>query len=106
MKRAILLLCIVLISDCFLPSRVLPQGGTASGRFKPASTNTFISLYPGVNPQTRQAIFRVVAPEAKRSATTGREPRHEKDENGVWWITTDPLVVGFHYYSIAINVFL
>jgi enterochelin esterase family protein len=27
----------------------------------------------------------------------------KKDENGVWWITTDPLVVGFHYYAILIN---
>ena len=27
----------------------------------------------------------------------------KKDEKGVWWITTDPLVVGFHYYAIAID---
>ncbi|MFZ2286965.1 MAG: hypothetical protein WAV93_08280 [Bacteroidales bacterium] len=36
----------------------LPDG------YKPASTNTFLSQYPAVNAQTRQAIFRVVAPGA------------------------------------------
>ena len=30
--------------------------------FKQASTNNFIAPYPAVNPQTRQATFRVVAP--------------------------------------------
>ena len=37
----------------------LPEG------FKPASTNTFLSQYPAVNAQTRQAMFRVVAPTAQ-----------------------------------------
>jgi len=76
----------------------LPEG------FKPASTNTFLSLYPGVNPQTRQAIFRVVAPGAK-TVQLQLSGTHDmkKDEKGVWWYTTDPLVVGFHYYAIAID---
>jgi enterochelin esterase family protein len=26
-----------------------------------------------------------------------------KDEKGVWWVTTDPLVVGFHYFAILID---
>ncbi|MGB8490848.1 MAG: alpha/beta hydrolase-fold protein [Bacteroidales bacterium] len=76
----------------------LPEG------FKPASTNTFISVYPGVNAQTRQAIFRVVAPDAKSvQLQLGGNKTMKKDEKGVWWITTDPLVVGFHYYAIAID---
>ncbi len=76
----------------------LPEG------FKPASTNTFISEYPAVNPQTHQAIFRVVAPYAQ-SVLLQLNGNHEmkKDSNGVWWITTDPLVVGFHYYAILID---
>lgn len=76
----------------------LPEG------FKPASTNTFISNYPAVNPQTRQAIFRVVAPEAKSvQLQLGGNHDMKKDEKGIWWITTDSLVVGFHYYAIAID---
>lgn len=76
----------------------LPEG------FKPASTNTFISQYPAVNPQTNQALFRVVAPEAHSvKLLLNGEHDMKKDENGVWWITTEPLVVGFHYYAIAID---
>ena len=76
----------------------LPKG------FKPASTNTFISTYPGVNAETRQAIFRVVAPDADSvQLQLGGNHNMKKDENGIWWITTQPLVVGFHYYGIRIN---
>ena len=76
----------------------LPEG------FKPASTNTFISQYPAVNPKTRQAIFRVVAPHAQSVALQlGGKHSMKKDEKGIWWITTDPLVVGFHYYAILID---
>ncbi len=76
----------------------LPEG------FKPASTNTFISTYPGVNAETRRAIFRVAAPDADSvQLNLGGVHDMKKDENGVWWITTEPLVVGFHYYGIKIN---
>ncbi|HEY6502619.1 MAG TPA: alpha/beta hydrolase-fold protein [Chitinophagaceae bacterium] len=76
----------------------LPEG------FKPASTNTFLSQYPAVNPQTRQATFRVVAPYAQSVALQlGGKHSMKKDEKGIWWYTTDPLVVGFHYYAILID---
>lgn len=105
MKKAIFILSVVLISGLVsaqpgLAPKVepLPEG------FKPASTNTFISVYPGVNPQTRQAIFRVVAPDAKTvQLQLGGNHDMKRDENGVWWFTTDPLVVGFHYYAIAVD---
>jgi enterochelin esterase family protein len=72
--------------------------------FKPASTNTFLSQYPAVNVQTRQAMFRVVAPYAQ-NVTLQLGGRHtmKKDDKGVWWYTTNPLVVGFHYYAIMID---
>lgn len=72
--------------------------------FKPASTNTFLSQYPAVNAATRQAMFRVVAPHAQ-NVTLQLNGRHsmKKDDKGVWWYTTDPLVVGFHYYAIMID---
>lgn len=80
------------------PEEPLPEG------FKPASTNTFISQYPAVNPQTRQATFRVVAPYAQNVALQlGGKHSMKKDDKGVWWYTTDPLVVGFHYYAILID---
>lgn len=71
--------------------------------FKPASTNTFLSQYPAVN-AARQAMFRVVAPYAQNVTLqlNGKHPM-KKDDKGVWWYTTDPLVVGFHYYAIMID---
>lgn len=72
--------------------------------FKPASTNTFLSQYPAVNPQTRQAMFRVVAPHAQNvTLQLGGLHSMKKDEKGVWTYTTNPLVVGFHYYAIMID---
>jgi enterochelin esterase family protein len=76
----------------------LPEG------FKPASTNNFIAQYPAVNPQTRQATFRVVAPYAQNVALQlGGKHSMKKDDKGVWWYTTTPQVVGFHYYAILID---
>lgn len=107
MKKISLLLTAVLI-HCIVSGQFagvqnnqeppLPAG------FKPASTNTFLSQYPAVNPETRQAMFRVVAPYAQ-NVTLQLSGRHAmtKDEKGVWWYTTDPLVVGFHYYAVMID---
>lgn len=77
----------------------LPDG------FKPSSTNTFLAQYPAVNAQTRQAMFRVVAPHAGSVALdlAGKKYSMKKDEKGVWTCTSDPQVVGFHYYAILID---
>ena len=76
----------------------LPEG------FKPSACNTFLNEYPAVNAQTRQAIFRVVAPDAQSvQLQLGGNHDMTKGENGVWTITTEPLVVGFHYYAIVID---
>ena len=108
MKRVIFIIAAIMF--CGIASAQFPGG--RGGRpveplpegFKPASTNTFISQYPAVNPQTRQAIFRVEAPDAKNvQLQLGGNHDMKKDEKGVWWITTDPLVFGFHYYAIAID---
>lgn len=76
----------------------LPEG------FKPASTNTFLSQFPAINPETRQAMFRVVAPAANIvQLQMGGKHDMTKDAEGVWWYTTEALVVGFHYYGILID---
>jgi enterochelin esterase family protein len=109
MKRTILGL--VAIISCGIASAQFAgiqsrgiQNDPMPAGFKPASTNTFLSQYPAVNPQTRQAMFRVVAPYAQ-NVTLQLGGRHsmKKDDKGVWWYTTDPLVVGFHYYAIMID---
>lgn len=78
---------------------VLPEG------FKPASTNTFISQYPAVNAETRRAMFKVFAPYAQviQVDLAGKKYDMTKDEKGFWTCTSDPQVVGFHYYAIRID---
>lgn len=73
--------------------------------YKPASTNIFLAEYPAVNQQTRQAIFKVVAPTAQNVQVdiAGKKYDMTKDEDGVWTGTSDPQVVGFHYYAIVID---
>jgi enterochelin esterase family protein len=77
----------------------LPEG------FKPASTNTFLSPYPAVNAQTRQVLFKVVAPTANNVQVDLCNKKYDmtKDDKGVWTCTSDPQVVGFHYYAILID---
>jgi enterochelin esterase-like enzyme len=86
------------------PGMRIPQVEPLPDGFKPSSTNIFVSQYPAVNQQTHQALFRVVAPGAKSvKLQFGTVQDMKRDEKGVWWITTDPLVVGFHYYSILVD---
>ncbi|KJF45140.1 alpha/beta hydrolase-fold protein [Draconibacterium sediminis] len=77
----------------------LPEG------FKPSSTNTFLARYPAVNAETREAIFKVVAPTAQKVQVdlAGKKYDMTKDTSGVWTCTSDPQVVGFHYYAILID---
>jgi enterochelin esterase-like enzyme len=77
----------------------LPDG------FKPNSTNIFLSQYPAVNAQTRQVIFRVTAPDAQKVQIDLCNKKYDmtKDDKGVWTCTSDPQVVGFHYYAVLID---
>lgn len=77
----------------------LPEG------FKPSSTNTFLALYPAVNAQTRQALFKVMAPTANTVQVDLCNKKYDmtKDDKGVWTCMSDPQVVGFHYYAILID---
>ena len=106
MKKVIFIVTAILIYGLASaqPGMRTPRVEPPPEGFKPSSTNIFISQYPAVNQQTRQAIFRVVAPGAKSvQLQLGGIKDMKKDEKGVWWITTDPLVVGFHYYAILID---
>ena len=71
--------------------------------FKAATSNIPGAEYPQINAE-RHARFRVSAPQAEKVELNlgGRHPM-TKDPNGVWTITTDPLVIGFHYYSFVID---
>ena len=77
----------------------LPEG------FVPSETTIFNSQYPAVNPKTREAIYKVNAPGAQKVTITqeGKVYNMEKASDGRWTVKTDPLVVGFHYYSYNVD---
>jgi len=71
--------------------------------FKATTSNVPGAEYPQINSE-RRAKFRLSAPRAEKVELNlgGRHPM-TKDANGMWTITTDPLVVGFHYYSFVVD---
>jgi enterochelin esterase-like enzyme len=71
---------------------------------KPASSNIKGQQYPRIHSDQR-ATFRLRAPEAKKVEVDVGGKRYPMTmvSNGVWMVTTDPLVPGFHYYSIVID---
>jgi enterochelin esterase family protein len=105
MKRTIIIASgLIIASICSAQFRPEPIEALPEG-FKPASTNTFISEYPGVNAETREAIFRVDAPTAHNVQVDigGEKYDLTKDDKGIWKGKCAPQVVGFHYYSIVID---
>ncbi|MCQ2073078.1 MAG: esterase [Bacteroidaceae bacterium] len=70
---------------------------------KPSEYNLDGKLYPQIN-EDRSVTFQFSAPSA-RSVTLnlGRDYGMTKGERGMWTVTTDPQVVGFHYYSLKIG---
>ena len=85
----------------------LPEG------FVPSETTIFCESYPAVNPETGEVIYRLTAPGAQdvtisqglRDGSGDKLYHLQKVEgaNGVWEVKTDPLVVGFHYYSFRVD---
>lgn len=66
-----------------------------------ATTNVQGREYPKVLPDNR-VIFQVNAPDAKSlQIDLGKKYDMVKNDKGVWTVTTDPIVEGFHYYSLV-----
>lgn len=70
----------------------------------PAVTNIPEAKYPCVDSSSR-ATFRVHAPEARdvKVDICGKKYDMTRDADGNWMATTDPLVVGFHYYFLVVD---
>jgi enterochelin esterase-like enzyme len=69
----------------------------------PASTNIPGVKYPQIFPDNT-VFFRVKAPEAKSvQIDLLKKYPMTKDTGGDWTVTTDPIVLGFHYYSLIID---
>lgn len=69
----------------------------------PSSLNIPGAPYPCVFPDHR-AMFRVSAPEAQHvTVRLGKGFDMTKGADGLWSVTTTPLVEGFHYYMLNID---
>lgn len=89
----------ILISIFFTYS----AGGQVPEGSKPAPTNIRADQCPCILSDLR-VIFTISAPDAgKVQADLGKVYDMKKDEKGIWTVTTDPQVPGFHYYSLVIN---
>lgn len=87
-----LLVAITLFIACFETS--------AQENGVPASTNVPGREYPKILPDNR-VVFQINAPDAKSlQIDLGKKYDMVKGENGIWTVTTDPIVEGFHYYSL------
>jgi enterochelin esterase-like enzyme len=71
----------------------------------PLPTNVPGAEFPRIDAQNR-AYFRVEAPEAQKvQLDLGKVYDMQKGADGIWTVTTDPLIQGFHYYYLIIDGF-
>ena len=69
----------------------------------PAPSNISQAGYPRILPDNK-AVFQVRAPNAKSvQISVGRTYDMQKDDSGLWTVTTAPLDAGFHYYSLVVD---
>src|SRR5689334_2256504 len=76
-----------------------------SGDFHSASTNVWGAEYPKVDSAGRVQI-RVKAPDATKvhlNFWSGPKVDMQKESDGFWTFTTEPLVPGLHYYTLNID---
>lgn len=76
---------------------------------KPASTNVNNAAYPRIHPDLR-VTFRLKAPDARKVQVhsnfglgTGGPWDMERNDDGVWSLTSPPIVAGFHYYAFIVD---
>jgi enterochelin esterase-like enzyme len=82
------------------------EGGDES---KPASTNVNNSAYPRIHPDLRVTL-QLKAPDARKVQVVGNFGlgkggpwEMERGEDGVWAVTTPPVIPGFHYYTLTVD---
>lgn len=93
------LLCLCMAVFSMRAIAQVPDGAT------PAPSNIRANDCPCILPDLR-VMFRVNAPDAGNvQVDLGKLYDMQKDEKGVWTVTTDPQDPGFHYYSLVIDGF-
>ncbi len=92
--------------DAYFAWRRSPAGERASAieDATPATTNVMGAQFPRILPD-RSVTFQLKAPEAQsvNANISGKKFSMTKDSDGVWNVTTPPLVEGFHYYALDVD---
>ncbi len=111
MDRRLLPLAVGLLALFALGAAAQSTGSSARDAGVPAPSNVRGKAYPRIHPDLR-VTFRVAAPGAKevlvapKSSDSGLGPqpyRATKGPDGAWWVTTPPVLPGFHYYELLID---
>src|SRR5262249_20746538 len=74
----------------------------------PATSNVRGAQYPRIHPDLR-ITFRLRAPDAKKVQVQGGDGLGkgpfvmQRDDSGVWTVTTPPAVPGFHYFWFLVD---
>ena len=80
-----------------------PAWGQPPAECRPNALNIPNAPYPCVFPDHR-VTFRVAAPDAQKvRVRLGQGFDMSKGPDGLWYATTTPQVVGFHYYTFSID---
>lgn len=87
----------VITKYSFVPAADRPSGGI------PASTNISGVQFPEILPDNR-VYFRIKAPGSRNvQVDLGKKYDMNRDDDGFWTVITDPVVEGFHYYSVLLD---
>ena len=84
---------------------VAASPSSAQGDFAPASTNVMGADYPRVSEEGRVQL-RLDAPDAqavRANFWSGPKVDMDRDADGVWTITTEPVAPGLHYYTFIVD---
>ena len=70
----------------------------------PAPSNVMNAQYPRILPDLR-VTFRLNAPDAQKVQVSIAHGKYDMSRatDGLWYVTTPPLVPGFHYYSFLVD---
>src|ERR1700729_3107831 len=92
--KSTLILAMFAVASCW---------GQSATDCKPNILNIPEAKYPCINPD-KSVMFRVIAPDAQKvRVSLGGGLDMTKGPDNIWSVTTKPLVVGFHYYTLAID---
>lgn len=82
---------------------VILSSVTLASSQNPSRYNLPGKIYPQVN-KDNSITFAIYAPSANAVVLSlDRDYLMNKDENGLWMVTSDPQAEGFHYYSIKVG---